>query len=288
MIEFLVPYYGAPGLAIEALESVRAQTSDRWRVMVLDDAHPTSEVRDWITRSGDERIGYLRNETNLGAGGNFRKALSVATAEHVAFLGCDDRLLPRYVERVSELMDEPGVVAVQPGVSVIDAAGVACSPRADRLKRRLRPPSGLQGGERLATSLLNGNWTYFPSITWRLDRLRAIGFRQYDVVQDLALLLDLLLVDGVVRLDDEVVFEYRRHGAALSSRSARTGVRFAEERHLLSAIAEELADRGWSSAARAARLRWTSRAHAVSLAPGAVADRDWPAVRELMRHGMGS
>ena len=288
MIEFLVPYHGDPGLAIEALRSVRAQTSDQWRVVVIDDASESSAVRDWITRSGDSRITYLRNETNLGAGGNFRKALSLATADHVAFLGCDDRLLPGYVERVSALMHEPGVVAVQPGVRVIDGAGLVCSPRADRLKRRLAPRPGLLSGEPLAASLLNGNWTYFPAITWRRESVLPIGFRDYDIVQDLALLLDLLLLDGVVRLDGEVVFEYRRHDGALSTRTARTGARFAEERSYLSGVAGELTSRGWDSAARAARLRWTSRAHAVSLAPRAAADRDWPAVRDLLRHGMGT
>ncbi len=288
MIEFLVPYYGDPGMAIETLESVRAQTSDQWRVVLLDDAYPTSEVRDWITDVGDERITYLRNETNLGANGNYRKAISVATEDHVCFLGADDRLLPDYADRVITLADDPAVVALHPGIRVIDGDGEEHLPRVDGLKRRLAPHAGVLGGERLVRSLMHGNWTYFPAILWRREAVRSAGFRDYHVVQDLALLVDLVLAGGLLRVDDQVTFEYRRHAESDSSRKARSGHRFDEERRYFDEIASELTHRGWDSSARAARLRWTSRAHAVSLAPGAVADRDWPAVRDLLRHGIGA
>lgn len=288
MIEFLIPYHGDPAMAIETLTSVRAQSSDRWRAVLLDDAYPTSEVRDWIAETGDPRITCLRNETNLGANGNYRKALALATADHVCFLGADDRLRPGYVERMLELTDDPAVVAVQPGVSVIDGSGAEHLPRVDGLKRRLAPPPGLLGGEPLARSLMHGNWTYFPSLLWRREAVQRAGFRDYHVVQDLALLMDLVLAGGLMRLDDRVTFEYRRHAESDSSRKARSGHRFDEERRYFHQISGELTAHGWGSASRAARLRWTSRAHAVSLAPGAAADRDWPAVRELLRHGMGA
>ena len=50
------------------------------------------------------------------------------------------------------------------------------------------------GGERLATSLLHGNWLYWPSLVFRVDALERRTFRQ-----DLPIILDLaLIMDGVV------------------------------------------------------------------------------------------
>ena len=282
----MVPYHGDAGLAIETLESVRAQTSDAWRLTLLDDGYPTSDVRDWIATTGDARITYVRNEVNLGANGNYRKALGLSTADHVCFLGADDRLRPRYVERMLDLLGDPTVAAVHPGVAVVDDTGAEHAPPVDRLKRQLLPASGVLGGEPLVRSLMHGNWSYFPAVLWRREAVQAAGFRPYHVVQDLALLVDVALAGGRLLLDDEVTFDYRRHAASDSSRKARSGHRFDEERRYLDEVADELAARGMHSAARAARWRWTSRTHALALAPGAALDRDWAALRALLRHGL--
>ena len=70
-------------------------------------------------------------------------------------------------------------------------------------------------GESLARSLLRGNWTYFPALCWRTSVVQGIGFRSgLNVVQDLALLLDVSLQGGALLLDPEVTFAYRRHAAS--------------------------------------------------------------------------
>src|SRR5258706_334508 len=84
---------------------------------------------------------------------------------------------------------------------------------ADRVKARLaiRVPAGSEalvtGGERLAASLLRGNWMYFPSVAFRRDVARLHGFRAgYDVVLDLDLYLRLLLDGRRVALLEPVCF----------------------------------------------------------------------------------
>ena len=85
------------------------------------------------------------------------------------------------------------------------------------------------------------------------------------MVQDLALLVDVLMLGGTLAVDPEVTFEYRRHAMSDSAVKAGTGARFDEERAYFVSISRELAELGWHRAARTALLRPTSRAHAASL-----------------------
>lgn len=119
----------------------------------------------------------------------------------------------------------------------------------------------------MATSLLHAGWHYFPSLGWRLGSIKDHGFRpEYDVVQDLALLMDIAAAGGsMVVSSSRIVFNYRRHNASDSSVRAVDGRRFDEERRFFREQAARFADIGWPRAARAARLHWTSRLHALSL-----------------------
>jgi hypothetical protein len=135
---------------------------------------------------------------------------------------------------------------------------------------------------------LVGNWTYFPSLLWHAPTIKKIGFRPYDVVQDLALLVDVLIADGTLVIDDSVTFEYRRHSQSDSSVKALSGSRFDEERAYFREIRFELRTRGWRRAARRAMLRPTSRSHALQVLPRSVAARDGRTTARLSRHAFSS
>jgi glycosyltransferase involved in cell wall biosynthesis len=289
-LEFVIPYYGNPGYLREAVESLLAQTDPGWTATVLDDHHPDPSASGWVNGLGDPRLRAVRNDHNLGINRNFQQALRTASADYVVIPGADDRFLPDYVRRVREVIDRTGSTVIQPGVRVIDQDGAPCSPLSDRVKARLRPAGHLtvHRGEGVATSLLQGNWSYFPSLAWRVAAVQPLGFREgYDVVQDLALLVDTLLAGGTLAVDSQVVFEYRRHAGSLSSAEAVAGVRFDEEAAYFRAIAGELETRGWLRARRAARLRLMSRAHAASLVPRA-ARSDLASAVHLARHALSA
>ena len=82
-----------------------------------------------------------------------------------------------------------------------------------------------------------------------------------DVVLDLALLVDLAFAGEALAYDPRVLFRYRRHDASVSSVQAVDGRRFAEENAFFDGEAQRCAARGWTRAARAARLHVTSRLH---------------------------
>jgi hypothetical protein len=138
-------------------------------------------------------------------------------------------------------------------------------------------------------SLLRGNWLYFPSICWRSEPLRRAGFREgLDVVQDLALVLDLVLDGESLLIEPITCFRYRRHDASVSSAHAADGRRFAEERAFFVESADRMAARGWPRAARAARRHLSSRLNALSRLPAAARHGGLGGVRTLARHAFGA
>ncbi|UWE08200.1 glycosyltransferase family 2 protein [Actinacidiphila bryophytorum] len=274
--DVMIPYYGDVPLLQAAVRSVQAQDGDDWHLTVVDDGAEPG-VPEWFAALGDPRVSYLRNPRNLGVTGNFNRCVQLAQAPHVVLMGCDDLMLPGYLRTVRRaLRRSPEATMVQPGVQVVDAAGRPSSSLVDTAKRWVYAPAGIRtvpallGGEDLAVSLLRGNWLYFPSVCWRTEALRRHPFRaDLGVIQDLAVVVDLLLDGGQLATDPEVCFRYRRHAVSASAAQAVTGARFDEARRFFRGTAARLAAHGWPRAARAAHHHWSSRLHALTLLPSA-------------------
>ena len=290
----MMPFYGRFDHFREAVQSVLAQTDPDWRLVIVDDVYPDPAPGEWAAAvaATDARVQYLRNVVNLGVGGNFRECVRLVQNERAVLMGCDDRMHPGYVARVAELVGaHPEASIVQPGVEVIDAEGAVHHPLADRVKGVLRfsgTGPRLYSGERLATSLLRGNWAYFPAVVWRADELKRFSFREgFEVVQDLALMLDIIEAGGSLLLDDEVCFSYRRHATSVSAVTGPDGAKFAEERALFAEADQRMRALGWPRAARAARHHLTSRLNALSELPAALRAHDPAGRRALLGHLFG-
>ncbi|WP_431816238.1 glycosyltransferase family 2 protein [Gordonia jacobaea] len=263
-IDVMMPFYGDVEQFKQAVTSVLEQADPDFRLVVVDDGYPSDEPREWLAGLGDARVHYERNAHNLGVNGNFRRCVDLVTADRYVVMGCDDVMLPGYLKGVRALADaHPDAAVIAPGVEVIDADDHVVRPLGDRIKSVLAPSSAtVLRGEAMATSLYRGNWTYFPSLLWRTDAVRTVGFREgLDVVLDLALLVDLAFAGEALAYDPRVLFRYRRHDASVSSVQAVDGRRFAEENAFFDGEAQRCAARGWTRAARAARLHVTSRLH---------------------------
>jgi glycosyltransferase involved in cell wall biosynthesis len=288
-VDIMMPFYGDPELFRLAVESVLGQSDPDWRLVVIDDRYPDRGPGEWLRSLPDARIRYIRNEENLGVSGNFGRSIELAEAEFVTIMGCDDLLLPRYVARMHELIrGNRDAAYIQPGVVVIDDDGRPSLPLPDRVKRHYAPRlpgvARLQG-EPLATGLARGNWTYFPSICWRRQVLETHGFDpQLDVALDLDLQFRIVDAGGVVVVDHEETFAYRRHRGSVSAWKANDGSRFREERAVLDAAAGRARVRGWRRTERSARTRFSSRLSALSRLPDAVSAGDRAGVRSLLRH----
>ncbi|MAN74826.1 MAG: glycosyl transferase family 2 [Henriciella sp.] len=290
-VDIMLPFYGREDHFREAVASVLAQDSDRWRLVVIDDAYPDRAPFDWAASVTDSRVKVIRHEVNLGINRSFQECLERSSAKWVTIFGCDDLMHPRYVTRILELAERyPHAGLLHPGTEIIDAEGRPTRSLVDTAKAFYRPrgPKPLQlSGEDMAVSLTRGNWMNFPAIAWNGELARRIGFSPgYDVVQDLALALDVCEQGGSLVLDDDVVFSYRRHATSVSSWKAVDGSRFVEESAYFGHLADHFRASGWRRAARAARRHLSSRINALATVPAALMGRDTRGAGVLLRHAL--
>ncbi|MBO0897789.1 glycosyltransferase family 2 protein [Arthrobacter sunyaminii] len=290
-----IPFWGDLGYLRTAVESVRSQTSPHWRLTVINDDYPDRAVDEYFAGLAEEpRIRYIRNPENCGITENFRRCVQMATEPRLVIMGCDDFMLPGYVETVMAAhRAAPRVGIIQPGVQVVDEHGKQSATLADSVKQKMlrprTPPVRTLHGDRLMAGLMHGNWLYWPSLAFRRDAVQTHDFRDdFSVIQDLALILDLIMDGEDLMVLPDPVFCYRRHSSSASSLELVDGSRFEGERRFFSLAASLTADKGWSRTRRAARLHLTSRAHALVLVPGALRSGNTRAVPILLRHAFGS
>ena len=288
-IDIALPFYGDVDFMKQTVNSILNQTDGDWRLVFVDDGYPDDSLPNWFSDLNDSRISYLRNENNLGANGNFQKCLGLLKSEFCIVMGADDVLEPNFVAVVHQTIGNfPDVSMIHPRVSVIDESSNQISTRSDEVKSRIRAvhkSATLLSGEPLASSLMKGNWMYFPSITWKTKTIQEIGFRPgFKVCQDLGLAMDLIMQGGKMVLIEDEIFRYRRHTGSDSSVKAINGERFVDEKNFFTTMARDLKAIGWYRAARAAKLHSTSRLHAASLIPASIArgQNPWRLLRHLV------
>ena len=284
VLDIVLTFYGDVGFLKLAVESIRNQSSTQWHLYVSDDGYPDPAVKEWFTSLNDSKITYSRNSENLGANRNFQHCLGMATSEFVTIMGADDVMHPNYVEAVLSSVATGNVDIVHPQVAVINELGQNIFPITDKIKKRIALPPGTYVGEEVATSLMKGNWTYFPAITWRTKLVKNIGFREgLNVSQDLGMLLDVVISGGKLKVLEQTLFSYRRHTNSDSSIRAIAGDRFTEEKAFFIRVRKEFESLNWKQASRAAQIHFSSRLHAAKLIPSAIGKRKnpWPLLRHL-------
>lgn len=294
ILDLFIPYWGEPEYLRATVNSVLAQDDPNWQLTVVDDAYPDPAAGEWVQSLGDDRVTYLRKDVNEGITPNFRSCVSLAAQPVMVMIGSDDELLPNYVRTIREAHQRfPDAAIIQPGVQVMDEDGAVSKTLVDFVKQKIVRPHGngpqLLCGEALATNLLTGDWLYWPSLAFRTDKIRSVDFRdEFPIIQDLALVMDMVYRGDQLLAVPDVCFRYRRHSGSASSVKLLDGSRFAGERDYFELAASQARELGWRRAERAAHARLTSRAHAATQIPSAALQRQWGALRILTRHAMGA
>ncbi|WP_210438363.1 glycosyltransferase family 2 protein [Nocardioides xinjiangensis] len=283
-LHVVLPYWGDPDLLDRAVDSVLGQSDPDWRLTIVDDHYPDLRAQETYADHPDSRIDYLRNSENIGLTRNFERCRTVADGELVTFLGGDDLLLPTYVAELrSTRARHPHATIFQPGVRVIDSTGEPSFGLGERVKAWLAPSGPrpvVLSGEDLATSLMRGNWLYWPSLAIAGAAVDRHSFRtDLPIILDLAFIMDMVLDGAELVVLDAVTFCYRRHDDSASSVSSLQGRRFDDEKLFYREMVERLSACGWHRAAGVARRRVVSRLHELSLFPGIL--------RRRLRHRNG-
>lgn len=99
LVSIVMPSYNTAKFIEETIESVLAQSYENWELILVDDCS-TDNTDEVVSRFlSDERIRYIKNDTNSGAAVSRNRALREARGKWIAFLDSDDLWEPDKLEK---------------------------------------------------------------------------------------------------------------------------------------------------------------------------------------------
>ena len=135
-ISIIVPIYNAEKSIVNCIESVLAQTYEKWELLLVDDGSRDLS-RQICEQYISNRIKYFHQE-NKGVSAARNYGLNNATGDYVIFLDADDELEPNMLEKLLGAISE----------SNADLVICGCIRNTKRMQRLLNIPSQLIVGKK--------------------------------------------------------------------------------------------------------------------------------------------
>lgn len=112
-VSVAIPVYNGEAHLAETIDSVLTQSWGDFELIICDD-HSTDGSLDVVASRTDSRIRILRNDRNLGFGGNWNRCLAAAQGRYIKILPQDDLLHPNCLSKQAEVLegDAAGEVAL--------------------------------------------------------------------------------------------------------------------------------------------------------------------------------
>ncbi len=98
MISVIVTLHNNEGSIIDALQSITAQTAQKWDAVVIDNASTDGSERQVRSYLIDRRMRYVRLDREVSQEEVIRRGLAETKGEWVIFLDAKDSLDPRALE----------------------------------------------------------------------------------------------------------------------------------------------------------------------------------------------
>lgn len=205
-----LPVYNGENYLAAALDSMLGQGFDDFELIICDNASSdgTAEICR-VFGAADPRIHYHRNESNLGAAGNYNRTLELARGEYFKWASHDDICLQGFLEKCVEVLDS------RPDV-------VLCHSRSEGIGSR----GEVKGyyGQELAFDAAKPAQRFWPVISRPHVCIAVFGVMRRDVLlrtirhgdwvgADRNLLAELSL-HGKIKLLPEFLFQRREHPEA--------------------------------------------------------------------------
>ena len=212
-VAVVVPVYNGERYIAEALQSALSQTIRPAEILVFDNGSTdkTVEIATRIVPAEAVRT----SPRNVGAVGNFNRAVRESSGDYVLWLAADDRLLPEHLELcLRALVDRPTARACLPGIRFIDEAGQPIRDQSD----------GDLGAEdprrRLRSFVRRGRWTESYCL-YRREALLASPMFTHDYATDV-LLTWWFLLRGPLTVVLEPLLEYREYSTKTVDEMAKS------------------------------------------------------------------
>lgn len=120
LVSIVMPCYNGEKFIKETIESVLAQTYDKWELLVIDDGSKDNSyelVKRYVEKDG--RIHLIRQK-NAGSAAARNNGIRHSKGQYLALLDSDDVWLPGFLDSQVKFMQEKGAVCVCSSYSRID------------------------------------------------------------------------------------------------------------------------------------------------------------------------
>jgi glycosyltransferase involved in cell wall biosynthesis len=261
-----MPAYNAQNWIAEAIDSVITQTVDDWELVVVDDGS-TDKSAAIVADYTDARVRLLR-QPNGGQSAAQNRGLADVRGEFVLFLDADDRLRPRALEHLVDIL------ARRPESCLAYGSGTYISEAGEASHKKWKFTFSRKPSGNVLRQIVRRNFVaYTGAALIRKVAIDKVGHLRTDLVlaQDWEFWCRLATVGEFVFAGSEVVLEYRMHQGSVAR---LTGADTENQRAAIEAVFENPAIRkrlAKASLDRAQRARW--------------ADAGVFAATELMRAG---
>ena len=238
LISVAMPTYeGKPRHLRAAIESVRAQTYQRWELRAVDDGSSSSRGREVVAAlaAADARIRLEALPANSGISAATNRAVELCGGEYVAFLDHDDTLAPDALEQVA------AAIAADPAIDVIYTDQDKLSPRRGKRVAPFRKPD-------FSPVYALGAMYIGHLLVVRRSLLAEVGGLDpaYDTIQDFELLLRLSERTDRIHHLSRILYHWRAvPGSIAAGTEEKSGVPELQAR----AVTEHLRRRGIAVAA---------------------------------------
>ena len=209
LISVVTPVYHLEKYICATMDSVRAQTYTDWEyILVLDgEGDPTADViREYIERTGDERIRLFESAEPIGAAGARNMGVELAAGRYIAYLDGDDIWEPEKLEKELALASSKGAGFVFTGYEFADENGVGSG-------KVVHVPESLTYEQALGNTVIFTSTVLFDTEIVDKSLIRMPNIKS----EDTALWWTLLRKGYVAYGLDENLVKYRRIGKTLSS-----------------------------------------------------------------------
>ena len=226
----MIPVYGDSPYLEETLNSVVEHLPARFPITVIEDFSKQSKNQQIVKRFA--RIQYVQNEERLGIAKNFNKCINLSTGMFTQIIGSDDVFLKEAMTDIKmDLLMDPELSIIINDVEVINKNGNKTLTLTDSIKHILKPKLRRNLTEKqFLRSMSIGDWAYFPSIYWKTENTKKIGFSdEFHSAMDLAIFYDICKTKSKILISQEKVIQYRRHKNSASVKYSYSQDRYREE-----------------------------------------------------------
>ena len=236
LLTVVLPVRNAAAYLQRALDSLRAQTFDRFAVLAIDDS--TDASWEILQSVRDPRFTAIRGKAR-GLAHTLNQGLALASTPYVARMDADDRSLPeRFARQFEALEADARLLLVGSQARVIDAADAPIGPLV-----ALDDDAAIRRAFAVMNCFVHGSVVFRREAVLQAGGYRPVFAEDYDLWRRVA-------ERGRVANHPDILYEWRANPAG-ASRSRR-----AEQRKVIEALADDVWQAWFAETGPAPREAW--------------------------------